>query len=203
MAKAKSKETKEETPLNIIQDAPDPPKASVVNEESALEAKASSGEKPVAVATAPIPVGHKREIKPVLPTDFGLITHKVRQYSCTAPAGTVVEDISNPEFWKHVAPQLQMGSEVRVLSEDYAWVAYGIVTFQHANSVKVTVTNHTIIDDVSYDTKAIPEKFVVKQRGVLKWCIVDTETGKNVFKDIPNQGKALLALDEYLAVLRR
>jgi len=203
MAKSEAKQPKNETPPNLFPDPPPPDEASTITEETAKAAKAASGATPVAVATAPIPAGHKREIKPVLPTDFGLMTHKVRQFSVVAPAGTLPEDIGSPELWKHVAPQLQMGSEVRVLSEDYAWVAYGIVTFQHANNVKVTVTNVTQIEDVSYDTKAIKERYVVKQRGVLKWCIVDTETGDNVFKNIPNQGKALLELDEYRATLRR
>jgi len=203
MAQAKVKQPAKETPLDIIEKAPEPPKASVVNEESAKEAKAASGQAPVAVATAPIPPGHQREIRPVLPTNFGLMTHKVRQYSVIAPTGTTVEDIGSPDLWRHVAPQLQMGSEVRILSEDYAWVAYGLVTFLHANNVKVTVTNYTEIEDVSYDTKGVKERYVVKQRGVLKWCIVDTETGDNVFKNIPNQGKALLELDEYRATLKR
>jgi hypothetical protein len=202
MAKSEAKTTEVSAPpLNIIEDPPKPTPG--VTEDSAKEAKAGSGILPTAVATAPIPEGHEREVLPVLPTQFGLYTHKLKQFSAIAPTGMTKEDIAKPEFWKHVAAQLQQGYEVRILAEDYAWVAYGIVTFKHSNNVKVTVTGFTQIDDVSYDTGAIQDRYVAKQRGVLKWCIVDTETGENVFTNIPTQGKALLELDEYRATLNR
>lgn len=145
----------------------------------------------------------QREILPVLTKDFGLTTHKFRQFSAIAPTGTQKEDLGRPEFWKHVAAQLQMGYEIRILSEDYAWVAYGVVTFKHSNNIKVTLTSYTQIEDISYDTGALNERYITKQRGVLKWCIVDTETGKNVFTNIPSQGKALLELEEYRTTLLR
>jgi len=182
----------------------EPPQPTVtVTEEEALKVKAASGEKPKAVATAPIPKGAEREILPIKPNQFGLATHRYRQHDAVAPTGMTIKDVQDPKFWSHVANQLHMFSEVRVLAEDGAWVAYVIVSFKHANSVKVTVLNYVDIESISYDTAGIREQYVCKQKGVLKWCIEDTDTGENVFKYIPTQAEALKQRDEYIATLSR
>jgi len=154
-------------------------------------------------AAAPKIVEVEREVLPIQTKYFGLATHQTKQFCACAAAGTKPEDLEKPEFWKHVAVQMQMGYEVRVLAEDYSWVAYGIVTFKHANNVRVSIHTFQALDKVSYDTNGIDSRYYVKQRGMLKWCIVDRETGNNVFENIPNQGKALQELDQYLATLLR
>ena len=154
-------------------------------------------------AAAPKVVEVEREILPIQTKFFGLDTHQTKRFCAQAATGTKPEDLEKPEFWKHVAVQLQMGYEVRVLAEDYSWVAYGIVTFKHANNVKVSIHNFKELDKVSLDTQGISSRYIAKQRGMLKWCIVDTETGENVFENIPNQGKALLELEQYQATLLR
>ena len=195
---------KEAKVTDFIQTPPTPPDpASQINEETANAAKADSGEKPKAPATAAIPKGKQREILPAKPNEFGLATHKFRIYSAIAPRGMQPDDLYNPLFWSHVANQLTMFDEVRVLAEDGSWVAYVLVTFRHANNVKIKMLNSEVLEDVSYEVPEENQRYIAKQRGMLKWCIVDNETGENVFDRIPTQSKAYAKLESYLASLNR
>ena len=172
-----------------------------INEQTANAAKAASGQLPKAPATAP-QKGKVREVLPIKPSTFGLTNHQYRKYAAIAAAGMNKDDLHNPLFWSHVANQLSMFDEVRVLAEDGSWVADVIITFKHANNVKATVTNFTELDKVSYDTPDVG-RYRAKQKGVLKWCIEDTETGENVFEKIATQSAAYKQLEEYIATLNR
>lgn len=143
----------------------------------------------------------KKALAPILPTHIGLAIHKMQQFCVLAPSHVTPEDLTRPELWAHVGSRFQVGDELRVLAVDMSWRAECIVTYKLSANVRVHVLEVKELDKVDHKKASDWEKFEVKQRGPLKWCIVDKDTGENLFKEIPTQAEAYTQLEQHVKAL--
>jgi hypothetical protein len=137
-------------------------------------------------------------VTPIKTTDFGLATHTYRQFNAIVPQGTDPKELENPALWTHIAPQLTEGSEVRVVSEDYSFVAYMICTFSAGSAVRMKTMHGYELETVDYD--ALQQQtgdVVIKLRGPKKWCLVRQSTGDVIREGIPTQSEAMKELEQY------
>ena len=141
---------------------------------------------------------------PIKPMSFQLAEHRYRRFDCFVPANTDKKDLENPALWVNVAPQLRMFDEVRVISDDHSFMAKLLVTFTQGTDARLKLIYGVDLEDES-DTaeEPIPSKYEIKQKGQLKWCIVNNETGENIKTNIPKKSEAQRELEDYLAALHR
>lgn len=139
---------------------------------------------------------------PIKTSDFGLAVHTMQSFTATVPGSLKPEDLENPALWVHVAPQLQIGSEVRVLADDQSFVAYLICTFRAGSLARMKTMHGYELEQVDYD--ALDNQtgdLIIKQRGVKKWCIIQQSTGEVIKEGIANQSKAMRELEDYQRAL--
>lgn len=144
-----------------------------------------------------------KELMRINPNHFGAAKSLVRQYSCTVPAGMGKAELVKSEMWDHIAAKLQLFDEVRCIAEDGAWLAHIIVTFKAGNKVLVQPIHFTQLEVISYEEQSGLNRFEVKQRGMKKWCIMDTKDGSVVYEEIPTQAEAHRKLEEHISIINR
>lgn len=167
--------------------------------KNAEKAEKGSKVKPAAKSTKK----EDREIPKIKPGEFNLMKAAVRQFNAIAPVGVTKEDLEHQDLWAHVAPKISLADEIRVWAEDGSYVAYLVVTFRHANVVRTKITGFHKLEEVSYEAAAELDRYQVKQRGVKKWCLIDTKDGSVLRELIPTQAEAFKARDEFLQALAR
>ncbi len=138
------------------------------------------------------------KIDPLRTTSFGLAEHSYRRFSATV---ATLDDVENPDFWVHVAPQFRIGDEVRLLAEDMSFVATGLCTYASGRILKIKIIEKHELDVVNEDDIVGADRFYIKMRGPLKWCIVDSETNENIKTHIADQVTAARELSDYKKAL--
>lgn len=135
--------------------------------------------------------------------NFGLADHQYRRHGATVPASYKTGDLENPALYAHIAADLRTHDEIRFVAEDSTWVANVFVTYASGGVVRVKALYQIPLEPVSpVDTQQT--RFIVKQRGNLKWCVVDTaENERNVRSGIESQSEAMKQLEEHLRALAR
>lgn len=134
--------------------------------------------------------------------NFGLADHSFRRHSAIVPA-SYKDDLEKPGMYAHVAGDLKMYDEIRVVAEDTTWVANLLVTHAAGNVIRVKLLYVIPIEPVKAEDTA-QNRFIIKQRGQLKWCVVDTEEDdRNVRQGIATQSAAMEQLEEHLRALAR
>lgn len=145
----------------------------------------------------------KLKIEALRPSEFGLVSHKVTQFSADVPGGLSKTDLENPDLWVNVANKIIMGSEVRCLADDMSFVAYGICTFAQGSTVKIKIITMHKLDAVDYDEMSGEAgDYELKLRGPKKWCIVQKSTGDVIKEDMATQLIAMKELKDYEQALR-
>ena len=139
----------------------------------------------------------EKQIQPIPATRFGLATHKYRQFSLEVPPEIEVEDITNPRLYEHIAKQLEVGSEIRILHDELDWIANVLVTYVNGPVVHVALLGEPIMLDQAVIDSTEGEEFGIKLRGQRRWCIVHMATGEVVKEQIPNKAAAMKELQEY------
>lgn len=142
-----------------------------------------------------------RKVQPVLRTEFGLQTHQFKTFGCTLPEGTTEADLTKTELWSHIGNQLEMFHEIRAVAADGSFVADLIVVYRFGAQVKCAVKNFTVLQKIDYAAMTDMGRYELKQRGQLKWCIMDKHTGEAVRERIPTQTLALKELNAFLSTL--
>lgn len=142
-----------------------------------------------------------RKVPNVLRTDWGVATHRRRDYDCTLPKEAVKEDLEKPGLWNHVAGQLSMWDTIRAVANDGSFVAELIVTYKFGSQAKCQITSFTELQSVNVAAASGIGRYECKQRGQEKWCILDRKTGEVVRKGIPSQTLALKELSDFLSTL--
>ena len=139
----------------------------------------------------------EKQIQPIQSNRFGLAPHKFLQFSLEAPASTEIDDITNPKLYEHVAKQLSVGDEIRILHDEMEWRAEVMVTYVNGPVVHVALLGEPIMLDQAVIDSTEGEEFGIKLRGQRRWCIVHMATGEVVKEQIPNKAAAMKELQEY------
>lgn len=141
------------------------------------------------------------KVEAILPSEFGLQTHRFKTYNAILPTGVGERELKRTELWNHVAPQLNMFDEIRAIAEDGSYVADLIVIYKFGNQVKVQVKQFTQLEQIDYSQESGMGRYGVKQRGQSKWCIIDSDSGAVIEQNIATQTLALKRLTEFLSTL--
>lgn len=150
-------------------------------------------------------VPQENEIDPVRPAMFGADTHVVRRFNATVSGKLTRKDLENPKLWSLVAKHFTMGdTELRMMADDFSFLAYGIVTYAQGTTAKVNVYAFYKLDEVDHSEVVDPlDDYITKMMGPKKWCIVKASTGEIIKELIPTQVDAARELAEYKRVLSR
>lgn len=142
---------------------------------------------------------------PIKTTNFKLAEHSYRRHTCSIDPATISKDIDLEDgaLYQNVAAKINDGDEIRIIADDYSFVAYLFVTFVRGTDVRAKLISFHELDAVYEDTDPVSERYEVKQRGVKKWCIVDKTDGSVIKELIPTQQEALRERDEYVRALKR
>ena len=144
-----------------------------------------------------------KAVVPLRPSEWGLTQHKTRQFNAMVSGTKTVKDLEDVEFWASVAPQMEIGSEIRCVADDMSFVAYGICTYAQGAIAKVKILNMYDLDAVEPDDmEGNYSDYIAKLRGPKKWCIVQQSTGDVIKEGIPTQLEALRELDDFKRALR-
>lgn len=138
---------------------------------------------------------------PLRTSDFGLAQHRFRQFSATVSSDTTKEQLSDPALWASVAPQMQPGDSIRVIAEDFSFIAVLVVTFSQGTVARVKVLTVHGLDKVEQQQPGLFGDYELKMRGPKKWCIVKTSTGEVIKEGIPTQTEAVRELADYQQAL--
>ncbi len=145
----------------------------------------------------------KLVIESLRPADFGLISHKVTQFSATVPGKLNKDDLENTDLWVNVANKMVMGNEVRCLADDMSFIAYGICTFAQGSIAKIKIIAMHKLDEVDYEElSGEAADYECKLRGSKKWCIVQRSTGDIIQEGMATQLIAMKELKDYEKALR-
>lgn len=139
-------------------------------------------------------------VNPVKPNEFKLQSHSFLSYDIITADKGLLEHPEDPGHWVHVAPQLQEGSEIRILADDMSVVIYLIVLYRVGSSVRVAELQRFELSDV-IDTQETQARFEAKRCGPKGWCVVDTQTGERVFENMQSQSEAVKQIEEHMAIL--
>lgn len=143
-------------------------------------------------------------MNPIKPIDFQLAEHRYRRFDCIVSSDTNKKDLENSALWVNVAPQLKMFDEVRVIADDHSFMAKLLVTFTQGTDARLKLLYGVDLEDESdVEVETPPSKYEIKQKGQLKWCIVNNETGENIKTNIPKKSEAQRELEDYITALNR
>lgn len=143
----------------------------------------------------------KIKIAPVAPKDFKFAEHAYRSFSASVDP-SYKEKLEDPALWVNVAPKINIGDEIRILSDDLSWVAYGICLNAQGSQVKFRITKGFDLDAVADEDGNLNDApFLAKQRGQKKWCIQDTTTGDWIREGISTQAECYREIDELIKIM--
>lgn len=143
-------------------------------------------------------MGKENKVDPVRRGDFGLSTHRSQRFDATVPGTLTKADLENGDLWSLVSPQIGEGAEIRVLADDFSFVATLLVTFVKGTDVRTKIVQHVKLEDV--DQEALHNQagdYEVKLCGTKKWCIRKRDDGTIVKQDMATQVEALKELEDY------
>lgn len=136
-------------------------------------------------------------------SEFGLMSHKVTQFSANVPGHLTKAELEDPDLWVNVANKMIMGSEVRCLADDMSFVAYGVCTFSQGSTAKVKIISLHKLDVVDSNEQAGQMgDYMIKMRGPKKWCLIQVSTGDVIKEGIATQTFAMKEMEDYIQALR-
>jgi len=80
-----------------------------------------------------------KEQRVLVPERFSEVEFKEHRWIVDAEAGTTLEQVCESSYWAHVAKDMEPFDEIKVRSEDGAWVAYLLVKYAERNYAIVVV----------------------------------------------------------------
>lgn len=159
--------------------------------------------KPQAIPNIPSAAAVKRN-QTLAPSRFASAVHAHNTWTAMIPAGVTLNDIlKDPNYFAHVASQIRVGDEIRLVAEEGTWVAWLYVAFVNGKHIVASLRQELKLDTNFESRDELRERFVVKLCGPLKYCIMDQETGQRVREGIENEVAARRQLDDYIKALSR
>lgn len=117
-----------------------------------------------AAAEAPKPQAKKKESPVLMPSRFALAEFRRHDWVADVESGRTVEDILQPSYWTHIAPQLQPYDHIEARAEDGKWIAFLIVLFSENNYAQVIV-DRVLKIEANADTTSPSAKYKVDWKG--------------------------------------
>lgn len=117
--------------------------------------------KPEETPAAPKPI-----LAAIIPMNLQIAAQVFNTFSATVPAGADKEYVENEANWAHVAQNLRLHDEVRVMSEDGSYLAYGLVLDVGSAFAKVRVLKEHKLD--SFEPREAGTDYRVEYAGVSK-----------------------------------
>ena len=141
-------------------------------------------------------------MNPVKHQDFGIGVHKYAVFHAQVSGRLSKAELEMSGMWSYVAGKMKAGDEVRCIADDCTFRAMLLCTYAQGTEARMKVVEYIKLDEVDYDAlDAEASKYMVKLRGVKKWCIIKNETGEVIKELIPTQAEALRELAEYQKAL--
>lgn len=142
------------------------------------------------------------KIEPLQTNQFGLAAHRYQTLSATVREGTTKEMLLNPLFWANVRGKVRAHDEIRVVAEDSSFMALVLVAY--ADQFQVLPKIIWYVDMEVTDPTELgkgQERYIIKARGSLGICLVDTETDKNIKTKLQSMSIAHRELEEHLRAI--
>lgn len=140
-------------------------------------------------------------VQPVHPRNFGLARHKMTLHSMEVSGILSRADLEDNRLWQHIAAQIKVGDEVRVVSDDLSFRAECICVFALGSDVRMKVFEYSLLEAVEVLSQT-PD-YEVQLRGLKKWCVIKKSTGEIIRENLPAQSAAQKQLEDHLRVLGR
>lgn len=135
---------------------------------------------------------------------FGLTEHAVKHFHATVPAGTTTEQLEHPHFWSNVRQQMGVFARIEVTADDGSFVALLVVQGIDDFGVFVKQVYKIDLKEVAHvDQVAAQKRYVVQNKGQLKWCVVDTMEKINIKEGITRESDAVRELEEFIRAQAR
>lgn len=143
----------------------------------------------------------ERKIPSVMPARMSLGQSQRAIYHLTVDMETTREDLVNPEFWKHVAPQLRPTFRIEVINDDYTFFSEYLVIDSGKNWAVVEELRFIDLKThgkISQSNQSSLYK-IVNRGPHLKWCVIRLSDNE-VIKDKMGKQEAETFLSNYVRV---
>ena len=140
----------------------------------------------------------KKPQGPVLmPERMALGGLKQNVFVVDLPITVSLEQTLDPSFWAHVADQMQPMDEIKLRSEDGAWIAYLVVGWCERNFAQVVLDRKVEIR-VDREAPVSSVKHRVEWKGnQMKYCVIRLSDSKILREGDPSKDGAMRWLREY------
>jgi len=158
----------------------------------------------VSTDSAPEPAAPERKpsrlitIDKMRPASGGFTT-----YSATPYAGTLVEEVLVPSYWKHVARKFKPNDEIRVVPEDGKWRALLYVAYATGNELFVQVIHHVTLSAIDPKKLRAGGYHVEWIGSAAGWAVVRDSDGAHIGSKFPTEEAAAAFLASHVKVMNR
>lgn len=136
------------------------------------------------------------EIK-LLPNQLKEANYARTVFAAAPAAGTTKENITNNDYWTHVARKLTPGTILEVLPEDLAFFATLLVLWVGQNVVKVKLLSFVELGDAEDADETDETNCKVTWRNGKNWCVTRVKDGAIIKDSLPSKKDALLWVAEF------
>lgn len=136
-----------------------------------------------------------------LQKDLSLLSHVSRAMSLTVPSDVTKKDLTSSGFWDLTASSLEEGVEIRVVPDDYSWVARCIVRHKTGTDLMVGLESFVSFTGKPKSETMSMDGYEIKMRGTHKWCVVKQSDGTVIKSGIADRIAALSELSDHVKAL--
>lgn len=116
------------------------------------------------------------------PTRLQLAEHTSRLFSHTPKPGVSFDDLLDPDYWTHVAPQMQVGNRIDVMAPDLSW--WGQLLVRDVGRRDAVVHKMIYVEMGEAESAMTTEDpYEVKWRGPARKFSVIRRSDKEVIRD--------------------
>lgn len=129
------------------------------------------------------------------PTRMHLAEYDRQDWTVNADLGTKLEEVLEPDYWAHMAPQMQQYDHIEVRVDDGSWIAYLLVTACDRNWAKVKLLHrYDLVEDQSIPVASL--RYKVDFKGPQhRWSVIRLSDGAYVHEG----ERTRLAAEQWMA----
>jgi len=146
-------------------------------------------------------VAPARAVPPCSPNRIKLTGYLHNDWDVTPPRGTEVDDLKNPDWWKHIASSFKPHDHIEAICEDGSWYARFLVVSCDRTWANVHLLEHHDLAAAKFKTRNSEfEDYKVEWTTLGQWTIIKKgNEGMPPLKDgFTTRIDALTWLDEHL-----